>query len=257
MEHRTPSSESRNFQAPTGEIPVVPQPQAKSGEFVLASQQAEAAEVFTAQHSGQEYQGQQEAVAPPRRRAGSPQKPPEHAPSGELYRGSLIRELRKARGLETKTVSAQLGYQHPKSLMLIEVNRANASPTKLNELAALLDVPVAELEQAPVHPRMSRKGRKGPQQKPLEYSETGDLYLGSRIRKLRAEKGLSINDTAAQVGYAPNSLTSIETNRRTLPEHKVQRIAELLDVPVAELEQAPVHPRIPAKRRVKGMVKHE
>jgi hypothetical protein len=46
-------------------------------------------------------------------------------------------------------------------------------------------------ERQPVSPR-----RGGRQQKPLEYSETGDLYVGSRIRKLRAEKGLSMKETA-------------------------------------------------------------
>jgi helix-turn-helix protein len=159
---RPTRSESRNFQAPTGETPVVPTLQERSNELAVPAQQAETIEVFTAQLSVQEDLGQQEPDAPPLRGAGrnnggNPQKPSERAPSGELYRGSFIRELRKARGLDTKTVAAQLGYTRARTLQQIEGNFANASPAKLDKLAELYDVPVAELQQAPVHPRTAAR----------------------------------------------------------------------------------------------------
>jgi hypothetical protein len=166
VERRTQTADSRNFQAPTGEVPVVPTSQDRSGESVLPVQQVEATEVFTAQRPVQEVQGQQRPDAPPSRGAGrnnggNPQKPPERAPSGELYRGSFIRELRKTRGLDTKTVAAELGYTRSTTLKKIEGNRQNLSPAKLDKLAELFDVPVAELQQAPVHPRTAarRKAR--------------------------------------------------------------------------------------------------
>jgi transcriptional regulator with XRE-family HTH domain len=234
-----------------GKAPIVPQPQSTSGEFVSPPQQVASAEVFTTQHSVREYQGQQESVTPPRRRAGSPQKPTEHAPSGEMYRGSLIRQLRKARGLDTKTVSAQLGYHHPRALKLIEGNRQNLSTTKLDELAKLLDVPVSELQQAPVHPRISRKGSI---EKPTEHAPSGEMYRGSLIRQLREARGLQMKELEARLGYS--SLSVIETNRGNLSQEKLHKLAELLDVPVTELEQAPVYPLAAARKKAKGQLKH-
>jgi transcriptional regulator with XRE-family HTH domain len=253
MERQTQSSDSRNFLAPTGETLVVPKPQERSGVFVLPAQQAEAAEVFTAQHSGREYLGQQESVAPPRRRAGSPQKLPERTQTGELYRGSLLRELRKARGLETKEVSDKLGYHHPRNLKLIEGNRTNPSTTKLDELAKLLDVPVAELQQAPVHPRISRKGHL---EKPPERAPSGELYRGSLIRQLREARGLKMKALEAQLGFSRNTLSTIELNRGNLSQGRLHKLAELLDVPVTELEQAPVYPVATARRKAKAQLNH-
>ena len=148
MERRTPPSESRNFQAPKGETPVVLQPQAKSGEFVLPTR------------SAREYQSQQDHTASPRRRGGQ-EKPLEHAPTGELYRGSLIRKLRNDKGLKIQEVEDQVGYARG-SLTTIETNYGFLSQEKLHKLAELLEVPAAVLAQAPQHPRtLSRKGANG------------------------------------------------------------------------------------------------
>jgi transcriptional regulator with XRE-family HTH domain len=252
---RPTRSDSRNLQAPTGETPVVVKPQDRIGEFTVPAQRAEAAEVFTAQQSGQD--------GVPQRRTGPSQKPPEQAPSGELYRGSLIRELRKARGLDSKTVSAALGYDRFKSYVLMEGNRANASPAKMNKLAELLDVPVAELQQAPVHPRTMRKGLhpstspKEGHEKPPESAPSGELYRGSFIRELRKARGLETKSVAAQLGHTrARTLKSIEGNHTTVSPTKLDKLAELLDVPVAELQQAPVHPRIAARRRARAQLNH-
>jgi ribosome-binding protein aMBF1 (putative translation factor) len=134
MERPTRSSDSRNFQAPTGEMTVVPKPYARSGEFVLPSQQS----------------GRERA----QRRRGGQQKPPERTSAGDLYVGSLIRVLREDKGLSLSEAAAQLGYQRSK-LSMLETNTSKLSAKKRREIAELLGVPVTELEKAPVHPRVS------------------------------------------------------------------------------------------------------
>jgi transcriptional regulator with XRE-family HTH domain len=175
--------------------------------------------------------------------------PPESTLTGELYRGSLIRKLREEKGLKRKVAAAQVGYARS-SLASIEKDTQSPSPKKLQKIAELLEVPVEVLEQAPEHPRTKRRKygapprRRGPQESPPKHGHTGELYLGSLIRKLRQGKGLDIEEVAAQVGYARSSLSRIERNYAVPSEEKLQKIAEQLEVPVEELRQAPQHHRI-------------
>jgi transcriptional regulator with XRE-family HTH domain len=45
----------------------------------------------------------------------------------------------------------------PDSLSKVETNGVNPSPQMLSKIAKLLEVPLEQLEQAPVHPRILRK----------------------------------------------------------------------------------------------------
>jgi DNA-binding XRE family transcriptional regulator len=87
--------------------------------------------------------------------------------------------------------------------------------------------------------------RRGRPEKPLERTDTGELPLGSLIRKYRAEKGMPMKELAAQVGYHHHSLSRIETNAKNPSSVKLGKTAESLEVPFEELLQAPVHPRVP------------
>jgi transcriptional regulator with XRE-family HTH domain len=185
------------------------------------------------------------------RRSGRPRFPLESTLTGDFFQGSLIRKLREEKGLTMKDTAAQVGY-HLASLYDLERNRMVPSQEKLQRIAELLDVPIAVLEQAPQHPRQPRRGRRTVAP---ERTSSGELYLGSLIRKLRQEKRLPTTEMESQIGYARRSLSVIERNRMVPSQEKLQRIAELLDVPVTELKQAPVHSRIPAHRSAEGMVK--
>ncbi len=79
-------------------------------------------------------------------------------------------------------------------------------------------------------------------QKPLEYSSTGELYLGSTIRSLRQARGWSLTDLGQRLGCQLSLLSTIETNRVVPAPQLLERIATLLEVPRAELAQAPVPP---------------
>ena len=85
-------------------------------------------------------------------------------------------------------------------------------------------------------------------QKPLEYSSTGALYLGSRIRSLRQAKGWSLTELCQRLGCQLSLLSTVETNRVAPPPQLLERTATLLDVPLAELAQAPLPPGLTPKR---------
>ena len=83
--------------------------------------------------------------------------------------------------------------------------------------------------------------------KPLEYAPTGALYRGSQIRALRQAKGWSLTDFGQLLACQLSALSNIETNRIAPSPRLLERIATLLEVPLAELEQAPLPPLLAAK----------
>lgn len=85
---------------------------------------------------------------------------------------------------------------------------------------------------------------------PLEHTSARELYRGSRIRERRRGKGLSLEKMASLLGYHPDALANVETNRVNPSKQMLSKIAELLEVPVEYFAQAPVHPRILRKRSV-------
>lgn len=83
---------------------------------------------------------------------------------------------------------------------------------------------------------------------PVEYTSTGDLYRGSRIRELRRKKGLSRERMADMLGCDPDALSKVETNGVNPSQQMLSKAAKLLEVPLEYFEQAPVHPRILRKK---------
>jgi transcriptional regulator with XRE-family HTH domain len=85
-----------------------------------------------------------------------PENPLEYTANGEIYRGSLVRELRWKKGLSREEAASRLG-RDPDSLSKVETNGVNASEQMLSKIAELLEVPVERFKQAPVHPRILRR----------------------------------------------------------------------------------------------------
>ena len=83
--------------------------------------------------------------------------------------------------------------------------------------------------------------------KPLEYAPTGALYRGSQIRAVRQAKGWSLTHFGQLLACQLSALSNIETNRVAPSARLLARIATLLEVPLAELEQAPLPPLLAAK----------
>lgn len=60
--------------------------------------------------------------------------------------------------------------------------------------------------------------------------------LGKRIRKIREEKGISLNDLEAKANsIAKSNMSAIESGTRFPSLYTIYRIAHLLDVSVKEL----------------------
>ena len=86
-----------------------------------------------------------------------PENPLEYTSTGELYRGSLIRELRWKKRLSRGRMAKLLGC-NPDSLSKVETNGVNPSQQMLSKIAEVLEVPLERFTEAPVHPRILRKG---------------------------------------------------------------------------------------------------
>jgi len=61
------------------------------------------------------------------------------------------------------------------------------------------------------------------------------MNIGSAIKLVRKEKGLSQKDLAAKSGLSVNALSQIEINATFPQKSTISRLCEVLDVPVAYL----------------------
>lgn len=99
-----------------------------------------------------------------------------------------------------------------------------------------------------VNPTMSEteiRINRGRPDNALEYAPDGSLYLGSAIRHIRQQKGLSLDELSKSVGYKQSAaLSNIENNRASISGEKLIEIARALDVYDDELRSVPLHPRL-------------
>lgn len=66
------------------------------------------------------------------------------------------------------------------------------------------------------------------------------LDMGQRVRAARTAQGVSLRRLAAQLEVSPATLSAVETGQTGLSALRLSRVAQLLDVPVAELFDLPV-----------------
>ena len=64
---------------------------------------------------------------------------------------------------------------------------------------------------------------------------TGVTDLPASIRAAREARGISLRALAAELGVSPATMSAVETGRTPLTVRRMQRIADLLDVPAARL----------------------
>ena len=79
---------------------------------------------------------------------------------------------------------------------------------------------------------------------PQDESMLDTLTIGRRIRALRTERGLTIEDVAAGMDRAPSQVSVIENGRRELKIGELQKLARILGVPLEVL----LSPEAPSKR---------
>jgi XRE family transcriptional regulator, fatty acid utilization regulator len=79
---------------------------------------------------------------------------------------------------------------------------------------------------------------------PQDESMLDTLTIGRRIRALRTERGMTIEDVAAGLDRAPSQVSVIENGRRELKIGELQKLARILGVPLDQL----LSPEAPSKR---------
>lgn len=73
--------------------------------------------------------------------------------------------------------------------------------------------------------------------------------FGDNVRNIRKEKGMTQEELALALGYKDrSSVNKIEKNVAQIPQETIQRLADVLGVPVAKLfaDAEPVTPAIPS-----------
>jgi len=131
-----------------------------------------------------------------------------------IVRGEQIRALREERGYTLQDLAKRAGLSLS---YLSEIERGSKRPSlkTIEKLAAALNVSKTQLIKGDV-------------------TDTG-LSLGDKIRLLRAEKGLSLQDLASRAGISLSYLSEIERGTVYPALNTLKRIAEGLEVPVSSI----------------------
>jgi len=66
----------------------------------------------------------------------------------------------------------------------------------------------------------------------MKESQRGGTYLATNLEQVIVEQGRSRTWLAQRVGVGPSTITNYAKRKRTVPEHRAVRIAELLGVPL-------------------------
>ena len=77
-----------------------------------------------------------------------------------------------------------------------------------------------------------------------DESMLDSLTIGRRIRQLRSDRGLTLDDLGEALGRAPSQVSVIENGKRELKLGEVQKLARILGVTLDEL----LSPEAPSKR---------
>lgn len=57
--------------------------------------------------------------------------------------------------------------------------------------------------------------------------------IGTIIKNVRKNKGVTATHLSAQLGYTPQWLNNIENNRRPIKAHDLEKVARILDVDIS------------------------
>lgn len=68
-----------------------------------------------------------------------------------------------------------------------------------------------------------------------DINSSDDMDLGTSIKKLRVEQGMSQKDLASQVGISANAICSIEKNKSFPSKQTIDAICYALQIPVGYL----------------------
>jgi transcriptional regulator with XRE-family HTH domain len=177
---------------------------------------------------------------------------PPHPHDTPLQRvGLLLRQSRQQQGLSHRALAARTGISYA-YISQIELGKRNISVLTLLRLTQGLGLPAAWLltEGAPHAPRTPPRGDKPlPPRTPRDAEDTQDVTasshageparlltrLGARIRQARQQHHLSQQALAASTGLSPTYILEIEQGHRNLSVLSVVRIAEALELAVADL----------------------
>ena len=69
-------------------------------------------------------------------------------------------------------------------------------------------------------------------------------HVGREIKRLRQEKDMGLRELATVADVSPSTLSRIENGKSSLPLNLAHKIAEALDVTIAELLDLPIRVKV-------------
>ena len=69
----------------------------------------------------------------------------------------------------------------------------------------------------------------------MEYEKLDSAKIGSRLRKIRAERGETTEDVARSIGVTGSAITMYETGQRVPRDEIKIKIAEYFGVPIESI----------------------
>lgn len=115
---------------------------------------------------------------------GRPDNALEYAPSGELYQGSAIRQMRKAKGIGLRQLAALIPYDAG-ALSRVENNRAIVPSETLESIAKILEIDAHELAEIPLHPRLYKQSAGAGEQSATVEQKLAEVK--AEVQEVKAE----------------------------------------------------------------------
>lgn len=177
---------------------------------------------------------------------------PPHAQDTPLQRlGTTLRQARQQQGLSHRALAASTGISYA-YISQIELGKRNISVLTLLRLTQGLGLPAAWLftlvdphasrippirdDPLPTRaPREPGAAQDAPASAPPGESARLLTRLGARIRQARQQHHLSQQALAASTGLSPTYILEIEQGHRNLSVRSLLRIAETLELAMADL----------------------
>lgn len=156
------------------------------------------------------------------------------SPFGELYLlrarilGVLIRDAREAAGLSEEACAAAVGVA-PETLRAWEWGDNIPSLPELELLAYHLRLPVSHFWAS----EPTLEGERHPPVEQQAYLVLRNRLIGALLCAAREERGLSLNEVAAEVGITPELLTAYEQGQRPIPMPMLSALASACHVPLS------------------------
>lgn len=133
--------------------------------------------------------------------------------------GARLRQIREERGMPLETLADLLDIP-PDCMKEVEEGKRRLSRATLAEAASILGVDISYFEE-----------------KDSELSQQATSRIGAKLRRLREQRGLTLNELSQRSGVSLAHISEIERGRSTASLKTLEKLAAALEVSTSYLLQ--------------------